>query len=70
MKYILHSGTVVTGGKQNNIIENGAVVWGNNKILAIGDEKELLNRFADADRINANGGIIFPAFINAHHHIY
>ena len=70
MKYILHSGTVVTGGKQNNIIENGAVVWENNKILAIGDEKELLNRFADADRINANGGIIFPAFINAHHHIY
>lgn len=70
MKYILHSGTVVTGGKQNNIIENGAVVWENNKILAIGDEKEFLNRFADADRINANGGIIFPAFINAHHHIY
>lgn len=70
MKYILYGGTVMTGGKQNRMIENGAVVWENNKIIAVDNQKTLLDKFPDAERINANGGIIFPAFINAHHHIY
>ena len=70
MKQILHNGTVVSRGKAPRLIEDGAVVWENGVITAVGPAPELLEAHPDAQRHDARGGLILPAFINAHHHIY
>lgn len=70
MKYILHNGTIITMESPNYLIENGAIIWENNKIIEVGNEKHILSKFPDAKRLDAKNGIIFPAFVNAHHHIY
>ena len=35
-----------------------------------GEEAELKKEFPDAEYVDAKGGVIMPAFINAHEHIY
>lgn len=70
MKQILYRGTVVTRDAANRVIENGAVVWDGDTILEVGAADALLTAHPDAERIDARGGIVLPAFINAHHHIY
>lgn len=70
MKQILHHGTVITNDPARPMIENGAVVWEDGTILAVGEEQPLLKAHPEAERLDARGGVIFPAFINTHHHIY
>lgn len=50
--------------------EDGAVVADGEMIVAVGNSKELAERFPDAERIDAHGGVIMPGFINMHNHIY
>ena len=69
MKQILYHGMVFTRDAENPVIPNGAVVWEDDRILEVGPADALLAAHADAERIDAKGGIILPAFINAHHHI-
>lgn len=70
MKQILYHGTVFPQDLSNRMISNGAVVWEGDKILAVAPADVLLEAYPDAERIDAHGRIILPAFINAHHHIY
>lgn len=70
MKQILHNGLVVTRNAAAEVIQGGAVVWEGDQILAVGRSDVLLAAHSDAARVDARGGIILPAFINAHHHIY
>ncbi len=70
MKQILYHGTVFTRDSSNPMISDGAIVWDGDTILAVGTEDEMLESHPDAKRIDARGGLVMPAFINAHHHIY
>ena len=70
MRHILYNGTVFTRDAALPMIEDGAVVWEEDKILELGPRQELLEKYPQAERLDAKGGIIMPAFINAHHHIY
>ena len=40
------------------------------KICRVGQTAEIRRAFPDADFIDAKGGVIMPAFINTHEHIY
>lgn len=65
---LIRNGTVVTLNARNEIIENGAVYVEGPRIVAVG-------RHADGHRhpdkiIDAQGGVIMPGLINAHHHLY
>lgn len=40
------------------------------KIVEVGEEAALRAKYADAEIVDAKGGVIMPAFINAHTHIY
>ncbi len=65
---LIRNGTVVTLNAGNEIIENGSVYIENERIVAVG-------RHADAHRqpektVDAQGGVIMPGLINAHHHLY
>ncbi len=67
---LLHNGTVVTGGASPKVVTGGAVAWSGTRIVAVGTEAELLERFPRASRIDACGGLVMPGLINLHHHLY
>ena len=50
--------------------ERGAVAYEGTKIVEVGEEAVLKARYPQAEIIDAKGGVIMPAFINAHTHIY
>jgi 5-methylthioadenosine/S-adenosylhomocysteine deaminase len=65
---VIWGGTVVTMDKQRRVIENGAVVIRDHKIIAVGTLDEVggtLNRSA----MNVQGRLIIPGLINTHTHV-
>jgi len=68
--YLLFNGKVITRDSSNPYIEKGAVLIDGNSIKDIGTEEELKEKYKDATYVDAKGGVIMPAFINAHTHIY
>jgi len=67
---IIGNGRLVTRGTPNQFFENGAVVTDGALIVAVGEFDGLRKEFANADFIDACGGVIMPGLINAHNHIY
>ena len=66
----LGKGTVITRDADRPIIYDGAVAIDGTQIVDIGTYDELCKTYANAEIIDAHGGLIMPGFINAHHHIY
>lgn len=67
---IVGNGTVFTRDSAVPMIEDGAVVISGTKIKDIGTLPEMKKAWPKADFIDAHGGVIMPAFINMHEHIY
>ena len=68
--FLIGNGRLFTRDEKNSLFENGAVVWEDNTIVEVGDFETLKKKYADAEFIDAKGGVIHPAFINTHEHIY
>ncbi len=69
--YILTNGRMITRDPNaKGYYEKGAVVFDGGKIVEVGCEADLTRKYPDAERIDAKGGVIMPALINAHTHIY
>ena len=68
--YMLSNGKLITRDPAHPYFEKGAVIFDGPSILAVGDEGELRAQYPQAEPIDASGGVIMPAFINAHTHIY
>lgn len=67
---IIGNGRLVTRSTPNRFIENGSVVTDGSLIVAVGETEKLRKEYADAEFIDAHGGVIMPGLINAHNHIY
>lgn len=67
---ILGNGKVFTRDESNPYIPNGAVAIDGDRIVKVGGADEVKAAFPDAEFIDAKGGVIMPAFINTHEHIY
>lgn len=68
MNILIHNGTIITMSKKGKI-QNGAVVIENNQITAIGKTAELKRKYGRGyERINAEGKVIIPGFVNTHQH--
>src|SRR5688572_3749527 len=52
-----------------NIIENGAIVIRDEKIIAIGKTDELKNAYPEEPAFDAGGGVMMPGFVDPHTHI-
>ncbi len=50
-------------------IRNGAVAIANDKIIAIGKKKELIQKFSEASVEDFGNSAIMPGFVNAHTHL-
>lgn len=70
MKTILTNGTVITRDPENPMIAQGGILFEDGIIVEVGEQDALRASHPQAQVIDARGGIIMPAFINAHHHIY
>ena len=69
--YLVTNGRLITRDSEGKgYYEHGAVAFEGTKIVEVGEESVLRGKYADAEVIDARGGVIMPAFINAHTHIY
>ena len=67
---VLGNGRVITRDASCPFIEDGAVAVQDTKICRVGETQEIRAAYPDAEYIDAKGGLIMPAFINVHEHIY
>lgn len=68
--FIIGNGRLVTRDPGCLYLEKGAVAVEGTKIVRVGAQTVLQAEFPDAEFIDARGGVIMPAFINVHEHIY
>lgn len=67
---IIGNGRMVTRDGEHPFFESGAVAMDGGIIVKVGSLEEVKAAYPDAQYIDAKGGVIMPAFINAHEHIY
>ncbi len=67
---LIGNGKVITRNMEIPFIENGAVLVAGTRILKVGNLEDLKNKHADAEFVDAKGGLIMPGLINTHNHIY
>ena len=67
---VLGNGRVITRDDACPLIENGAVAVDGTTICKVGGSEEIRKAYPEAEFIDAKGGLIMPAFINVHEHIY
>lgn len=67
---IVGNGHVVTRDAKNQYFPDGAVAIDGTTICRVGQTAEIRRAYPDAAFIDAQGGVIMPAFINVHEHIY
>ena len=65
---ILKNGVVYTVNKDMDVVEALAVKEG--KIVAVGNTKDMLNRYDAKRTVDAKGKAVYPGFIDAHCHFY
>jgi putative selenium metabolism protein SsnA len=69
--YLVTNGRLITRDScSRGYYERGAVAFEGTIITDVGEETDLRKKYPQADIIDAHGGVIMPAFINAHTHIY
>jgi len=67
---LITNANVITWEKPNRILENHAVLIENGVITALGSQKELVERYPEAERVDAEGQYVMPGNICAHTHFY
>ena len=67
---IIAGGTVVTGGRGPEFIEDGAVAIAGGVVREVGPSARLGERYGDAATIDAAGKLVMPGLINGHTHAY
>lgn len=67
---VIGNGKLFTRDENSPFFEHGAVAADGTKIVDAGSHEEVRAKYPDAEYIDAKGGVIMPAFINTHEHIY
>ena len=67
---LVGNGTLITRSADAPFYADGAVAIDGHTIAAVGALDDLRAAYPQAEFIDAKGGIIMPAFINMHEHIY
>ena len=67
---VIGNGRLVTRDPAGPFFENGAVAMDGGTIVWVGTAEDVRREFPEAEYIDARGGVIMPAFINTHEHIY
>ncbi len=66
---IIKNGIIVTVDSIGTILPNGAIAIDGDKIIAIGKNEEILNKYRSENIIDAKGKIVMPGLVNCHTHL-
>ena len=66
---LIHNGQIITMDSERRIYSPGAVAITESRIVEVGTDADLRQRFDARETIDAEGGIVHPGFIDAHNHI-
>jgi len=67
--------TLASGPRRGNsaddlgIIEEGAVLVSGGRIVAVGTSRDLLSRYPDEERLDAQGRVVMPGLVDPHTHL-
>jgi putative selenium metabolism protein SsnA len=67
---LITHGLVATLGKENRVVENGAVMIEDDKIIEVGATADLKVNYPQAQEFDAGGMLVLPGAICAHTHFY
>jgi putative selenium metabolism protein SsnA len=67
---LITNANIVTWEDPNRIIKNGAVVIREDRVMETGTSKEIEERYAGEEILDARGGFVLPGNICAHTHFY
>jgi putative selenium metabolism protein SsnA len=67
---LITNGKLITWEDENRILEGYALYYEGDRIIDIGPEAELLTKYPQAERLDANGQYVMPGNICAHTHFY
>ena len=67
---LVGNGKLITRDDAHMFYKDGAVLIDGKTIKEVGETKDLKGKYPDAEFIDAKGGVIMPAFVNMHEHIY
>ncbi|HUD27673.1 MAG TPA: 8-oxoguanine deaminase [Novosphingobium sp.] len=71
MKLLHHADVLVCMDDARTEIADGALVWRDGVILAVGTSAQLAHLAEDANEvIDATGCVVTPGLVNTHHHLY
>ena len=70
MTIVIHGATVATVDADDSVIYDGAVAVEGGRILSVGKSGEVLDRYPQAEKIDAAGKAIMPGFANVHTHLH
>jgi putative selenium metabolism protein SsnA len=70
MGTLIYNILLFTNNNSNEIIENGAVCFDNTTITDIGSSSNLIKKYPGYKRIDGQGKLLMPGWINAHMHCY
>ena len=69
MHQMIKGGTVITMDPKQPVLEDGAVVWNEGRIVWIGPAPLIPAEFSGIETMHAPGKFIFPGFVNLHTHV-
>ncbi len=64
---LFRNGKIFTAHEEQLYVES-VVVGEDGKIIFVGDEKEAMSKFKNAEAVDLNGKMLLPGFIDAHNH--
>ncbi len=67
---LITHGTLVTLGRDNQVLEDGALLIEGERIADLGPSPALEARYPTAERLDASGMLVLPGLICAHTHFY
>jgi 5-methylthioadenosine/S-adenosylhomocysteine deaminase len=68
MDMLIYNGLIVTMDADRKIWQQGAVVIREGRILDIGPQDNILNAYADVEKVDAKGKAVLPGLVNIHSH--
>ena len=66
---IIHDAMILTMNPQFKVYVDGAIVIKNDRILAMGDTSEILQKYSAREIMDGSGKLIMPGLINTHTHV-
>ena len=68
---LINNAQIVTVNEKGEILKNSSIAIEENRIISIGDTKELSTKYSEVEKIiDAIGKVVFPGLVNNHNHLF